>query len=129
MEKAYFLRRKKASLKLAREATSSEARLAQFDLAGRYDLQAASAKTTAIGLVNSPRPEIRGAEAIDDKPAPEAGAWLRRSQEKAPAIGVQAALEVREENSAAAAKTEWIKRGFWMAVALVLGGVAATVVT
>ena len=40
MEKAYWLSRKRASLKLAQNAASSEARLVHYDLAGRYSLKA-----------------------------------------------------------------------------------------
>ena len=58
MEKAYWLGRKRASLKLARNAVSSEARLIHFDLAGRYSLKAMSAKTLAIDLSDSLPPPI-----------------------------------------------------------------------
>ena len=53
MEKAYWLGRKRASLKAARNALSSEARLIHFDLAGRYSLNALSAETQATDLANS----------------------------------------------------------------------------
>ena len=53
MEKAYWLGRKRASLKLAQNAASAEARLAHYDLAGRYSLKAMSAETQAIDLANS----------------------------------------------------------------------------
>lgn len=43
MEKAYWIARKRESLKLAKAAMSSEARLTHYDLAGRYSLKAASA--------------------------------------------------------------------------------------
>ena len=39
MEKAYWLGRKRASLKLAQDASSSRARLAHYDLAGRYSVR------------------------------------------------------------------------------------------
>jgi hypothetical protein len=39
MEKTYWLRRKRASLRCAENAASSEARLAHYDLAGRYSLK------------------------------------------------------------------------------------------
>jgi len=45
MEKAYWLGRKRATLKLAQNATNSEARLVHYDLAGRYSVKAASAET------------------------------------------------------------------------------------
>lgn len=42
-DQAYWLRRKRASVTRAIEATSAEARLAHFDLAGRYSIKAADA--------------------------------------------------------------------------------------
>ncbi len=53
MEKAYWLSRKKASLKLAQNASSSRARLVHYDLAGRYGLKAMSAETLAFDLADS----------------------------------------------------------------------------
>jgi len=53
MEKAYWLVRKRASLKLAREAASSEARLVHYDLAGRYSLNAHSAEILAASRTNA----------------------------------------------------------------------------
>ena len=53
MEKAYWLGRKRASLKLARSAASSEARLAHYDLAGRYSVKAMSAEIQATDLANA----------------------------------------------------------------------------
>jgi hypothetical protein len=43
MEKTYWLGRKRAALVMARGATSSEARLIHYDLAGRYSIKAAFA--------------------------------------------------------------------------------------
>ena len=43
MEQAYWLRRSNASVKKANKATSSRARLAHFELAGRYSILAADA--------------------------------------------------------------------------------------
>ena len=60
MEKAYWLTRKRASLKLARGASSSRARLVHYDLAGRYGLKAMSAETQAIDLADSLPPPILG---------------------------------------------------------------------
>ncbi len=53
MEKAYWLSRKRATLKLAKDAVSSEARLVHYDMAGRYSLKALSAETRAIDLADS----------------------------------------------------------------------------
>jgi len=62
MEKAYWLGRRRASLKSARIAVSAEARLIHYDLAGRYSLKAHSADTQAIDLADALPPAIRGAE-------------------------------------------------------------------
>ena len=70
MEKAYWLGRKRASLKLAQRASGSEARLAHYDLAGRYSLKAMSAEAAAVDLADSlPRPIYAGrgrAKGTDD---------------------------------------------------------------
>ena len=58
MEKAYWLSRKRASLKLAKNAAGSEARLIHYDLAGRYALNASSIETQAIDLADSLPPPI-----------------------------------------------------------------------
>ena len=43
MEQAHWLTRKRASLANARAAVTAEARLAHYDLAGRYSVKAAHA--------------------------------------------------------------------------------------
>lgn len=53
MEKAYWLGRKRTSLKSAQNAASSEARLIHYDLAGRYSVKARSAETQAIDLASA----------------------------------------------------------------------------
>ena len=53
MEKTYWLGRKRASLKMARNASSSQARLVHYDLAGRYSINALSAETSALDLAES----------------------------------------------------------------------------
>jgi len=58
MEKAYWLSRKRASLKAARNALSAEARLIHYDLAGRYSLNALSADTQALDLADALPPAI-----------------------------------------------------------------------
>lgn len=58
MERAYWLGRKRASLRLARNAASSEARLIHYDLAGRYGLNAVSAETQMIDLADSLPPPL-----------------------------------------------------------------------
>jgi hypothetical protein len=58
MEKGYWLGRKRASLRSAKNAVSSEARLIHYDLAGRYSLRAISVKTQAIDLADALPPPI-----------------------------------------------------------------------
>ena len=53
MEKVYWLSRKRASLKMAANAASSEARLVHYDLAGRYSVKASSVETQAIDLAGA----------------------------------------------------------------------------
>ncbi len=43
MEQTYWLKRKRSSLAKAQTATSAEARLMHFDLAGRYSVRAVNA--------------------------------------------------------------------------------------
>jgi hypothetical protein len=58
MEKRYWLRRKRDSLKAAQGAVSAVARLIHYDLAGRYSLNALSAETQAIDLADALPPPI-----------------------------------------------------------------------
>jgi hypothetical protein len=58
VEKAYWLSRKRASLKLARAAASAEARLIHYALAGRYGLKALSLQSFAVELEDSLPPSI-----------------------------------------------------------------------
>jgi hypothetical protein len=53
MEEAYWLGRTGASLEQARNATSSQARLVHYDLAGRYSLKAMSAEMPPICLADA----------------------------------------------------------------------------
>jgi len=67
MEKEYWLGRKRASLKLAQDASSSRARLAHYDLAGRYSVKAMSDETQAIDLASAvPRPVNPASDADDE---------------------------------------------------------------
>ena len=72
MEKAYWLDRKRASLKMAQNAATSEARLVHYDLAGRYSVKANSAETRATDLANAlpcyinPARSVAGAEDVSD---------------------------------------------------------------
>jgi hypothetical protein len=47
LEQRYWLKRTKSSVAKAHSATSAEARLIHFDLAGRYSLKAASAASSS----------------------------------------------------------------------------------
>ena len=51
-DQAYWLRRKRASVSKANMATSAEARLAHFELAGRYSVMAANAAPSPKEPVN-----------------------------------------------------------------------------
>lgn len=73
MDKAYWLGRKRASLKLAQNADSSEARLAHYDLAGRYSVKAMSAETQATDLANAvPRSVNPARSGVEDEEADDA---------------------------------------------------------
>jgi hypothetical protein len=58
VEKAYWLGRKRASLKAALTATNSIARLIHLDLAGRYSVKANVAGTRSVDLATSLPPAI-----------------------------------------------------------------------
>ncbi len=58
MEQAYWLGRKRASMKSASNASSSEARLIHYDLAGRYGMKAYAAAFRAVDLADSLPPPI-----------------------------------------------------------------------
>jgi hypothetical protein len=63
MEKAYWISRKRASLKSAQNAIGPEARLIHYDLAGRYSVKAVSAETLAIDLADALPPPIYASQA------------------------------------------------------------------
>jgi hypothetical protein len=63
MEQAYWLGRKRASLKLARSAGGPEARLIHYDLAGRYSVKANAAENRKVDLATSLPPAIYAARA------------------------------------------------------------------
>jgi hemoglobin len=64
LDQGYWLQRKRSSLASARSATSSEARLIHYDLAGRYSVQAANC----------------GARPFADAAAAKAGAAISETQ-------------------------------------------------
>lgn len=67
MEKTYWLGRKRASLKLAQNASGPEARLVHYDLAGRYSLKAMSAKSPETELADVP-PRAIVADCVSESP-------------------------------------------------------------
>ena len=66
MEQAYWLGRKRASLKLAQNANGSEGRFVHYDLAGRFGVKTMSAKTHAIDLANAVLRSGRETEGSDN---------------------------------------------------------------
>ena len=73
MEQAYWLGRKRASLRMARDAVSSEARLVHYDLAGRYSVRAMSEETQAFDLANAVPCSVYPADqGLDDESADHA---------------------------------------------------------
>ena len=58
MEQVYWPSRKLTSVQMARDATSSEARLVHYDLAGRYSLKAMSADFLGSNLADILPPPI-----------------------------------------------------------------------
>ena len=62
MEKAYWISRKKALLKVAENAENAEAKLAHYDLAGRYSVKAASEIRTPTAWADSLPPPIYAAK-------------------------------------------------------------------
>jgi hypothetical protein len=54
MEKKYWIGRKRASVAMARQATSAEARLIHYDLAGRYSIRAAQCGPFMLPRETSP---------------------------------------------------------------------------
>ena len=53
MEKAFWIARKRASLKLAQDAAGADAWLARYELAGHYSVKAASIATAATDLADA----------------------------------------------------------------------------
>ena len=72
MEQTYWLSRNRASAANARRAGSAEARLAHFDLAGRYSIKAAQ---SAVSRSEQPRLHL--------EPPPSAGADGRGRPDRA----------------------------------------------
>ncbi len=72
MEKAYWLSRKQASLELAQNAATSEARLAHYDLAGRYSVKAVVAGARTRDLADILPPPILAKPSAASKVADDA---------------------------------------------------------
>lgn len=54
MEQAHWLRRKRASITMAKNAATAAARLIHYELAGRYSVKAADAAKSQIHLEDDP---------------------------------------------------------------------------
>ena len=67
MDKSYWLGRKRAAGVMARKATSAEARLVHFELAGRYSVRAANCGPAPL-YAHAERDEAE--RAADDLPPP-----------------------------------------------------------
>jgi hypothetical protein len=61
MDETYWLERERASVKAAKAATSSKARLVHYDLAGRYCLKATSLQGPSTDLANVLPPPLYAA--------------------------------------------------------------------
>ncbi len=80
MEKAYWLRRKRASLKCAENAASSAARLTHYDLAGRYSLKALNAKSPQFPDTGNLLKVVTALAATDSKDLRGSGeGWATRA--------------------------------------------------
>lgn len=75
MEKAYWIGRKRAAMGMARAATSAEARLIHYDLAGRYSIKAAHALPFMLSCKD---PDIDGGRVALQLRAPPARPGRRR---------------------------------------------------
>lgn len=64
MEKAYWIARKRASLKMAQSAVGPEARLAHYELAGHYSVKAATARPAGVRIADEAPCAI---DALDEK--------------------------------------------------------------
>ena len=62
MDKNYWLGRKRASAAMARDATSAEARLIHFELAGRYSIKARASDQSC--LLTGDDPVTEGEQAV-----------------------------------------------------------------
>lgn|GEM_PF-1945544 len=70
MEKKYWIGRKRAAMAMARAATTAEARLIHYDLAGRYSIKAAA---DTPFMVPRKGPATQGEQAALRLPLPGAG--------------------------------------------------------
>ena len=70
MEKKYWIGRKRAAMAMARAATSAEARLIHYDLAGRYSVKAANTPPFMLPDKGPASPGERAALRISPLPPP-----------------------------------------------------------
>jgi hypothetical protein len=54
MEQAHWLMRKRSSVAMAKKALTARARLAHYELAGRYSVKAAAAEQVQLHVQDSP---------------------------------------------------------------------------
>jgi hypothetical protein len=66
MEKKYWIGRKRAAMAMARRASSSEARLIHYDMAGRYSIKAAD----CVPFLLAPGAAAGEAQALHALPLP-----------------------------------------------------------
>lgn len=68
MERAYWLSRKRAALSMAQKASSSEARLIHYDLAGRYSVRAIASQLVGdVAQAGPPQPCAIGYKPVKPK--------------------------------------------------------------
>lgn len=75
MDKKYWIGRKRAAMAMARAATTAEARLIHYDLAGRYSIMAAE---SIPFMVPRKGPATQGEQAALQLPLPPPGGILRK---------------------------------------------------
>jgi len=78
MEKRYWIGRKRAAIAMARAATSSEARLIHYDLAGRYSVKAVHAVPFMLPRTGPANEGERTALRMPAPSLPRPGAILRK---------------------------------------------------
>lgn len=77
MNKPYWIGRKRAAMALARAATSAEARLIHYDMAGRYSIKAAQCAPFMLVRKEPATPGERAALRLPLPALPRPGAFFR----------------------------------------------------